>query len=162
MGAAGIAGAGLGAAQFLTAKQSADAIEQQSRFEAQTLQFQSEMALVQRREILKKSQDDIELRQQDTAKLIGTQRVNLAAQGIDIESGTAAELQIQAEEIGARDVATISNNAWRQAWGIQVQSQTLASEADFTRLSGTSRARTTFLSGAIQGGSTAVGGFRRG
>ena len=162
MGAQGIAAGGIGAAQLITAKQEADAIAQQSRFEAQSLEFQSEIVQIQKREILKKSQEDIGFRQQSTSRLLGNQKVNLAAQGIEIDSGTSLEIMEQTREAGARDVMTISNNAWRKGWGMDVESQTFRSEAEFAGLSGKAKARSTLATGGLAAAKTGLGGFKRG
>lgn len=52
---------------------------------------------------------------------IGSQRARLAAQGIDINSGSAKQLQDDAAAFSAMDVLTIRNNAAREAWGYKTQ-----------------------------------------
>jgi len=53
-------------------------------------------------------------------QLIGTQRSGFAANGIDVNSGTAAEIQDDTAAFGEFDALTIANNAAREAWGYRV------------------------------------------
>ena len=56
-------------------------------------------------------------------QLIGTQRTGFAANGIDVNSGTAAEIQDDTAAFGEFDALTIANNAAREAWGYRVGAQ---------------------------------------
>jgi len=56
-------------------------------------------------------------------QLIGTQRSGFAANGIDVNSGTAAEIQDDTAAFGEFDALTIANNAAREAWGYRVGAQ---------------------------------------
>lgn len=93
-------------------------------------------------------------------KFRGTQRSVLASQGIEVDSGTAADLQQEAVDIGIEDVQTIRNNAWRQAFGYRQQSVEAQFNADFARLEGqiaeaglNTQARFSLLGGAVKGAS---------
>lgn len=56
-----------------------------------------------------------------TGQAVGTQRSAQAANGIDVNSGSAAQLQDDTAMIGELDALTISNNAARQAYGYRIQ-----------------------------------------
>lgn len=56
-------------------------------------------------------------------QLIGSQRTGFAANGIDVNSGTAAEIQDDTAAFGEFDALTIANNAAREAWGYRVGAQ---------------------------------------
>lgn len=58
-----------------------------------------------------------------TGQAIGTQRSAQAANGIDVNSGSAAQLQDDTAMIGELDALTIANNAAREAYGYRVQAQ---------------------------------------
>lgn len=51
----------------------------------------------------------------------GAQRAALGARGLDLESGTAAEIQDQTDFFGQTDVATARNNGRREAWSDRAQ-----------------------------------------
>ena len=53
-------------------------------------------------------------------QMIGSQRSGFAANGIDVNSGTAAEIQDDTAAFGEFDALTIANNAAREAWGYRV------------------------------------------
>lgn len=55
----------------------------------------------------------------DLARLLGTQRTQLAGQGVDLNQGTALALREQTEAIGAEDIATIRENARREAYALR-------------------------------------------
>lgn len=56
-----------------------------------------------------------------TGQAIGTQRAVQAANGIDVNSGSAAQLQDDTAMIGELDALTIQNNAAREAYGYRIQ-----------------------------------------
>lgn len=64
-----------------------------------------------------------------TAAAIGTQRAGFAANGVDVNSGSAANIQDDTAQLGEFDALTIRNNAAREAWGYRTQSQTLRQSA---------------------------------
>jgi type II secretory pathway component PulM len=56
-----------------------------------------------------------------TQEVIGTQRAGFAANGIDVNSGSAGQVQNDSAALGELDALTIMNNAAREAYGYQVQ-----------------------------------------
>lgn len=58
-----------------------------------------------------------------TGQAVGTQRSALAANGIDVNSGSAANLQDDTAMLGELDALTIQNNAAREAYGYKVQAK---------------------------------------
>lgn len=59
----------------------------------------------------------------DTRGMIGAQRAGFAANGVDVNSGSAADIQDDTAALGELDALTIKNNAAREAWGYRKQSQ---------------------------------------
>lgn len=64
-----------------------------------------------------------------TAAMKGDQRAMLAANGVDLGTGSATEILATTEFMGKRDALTIRDNASRQAWAINEQAKGYASEA---------------------------------
>lgn len=58
-----------------------------------------------------------------TGQAVGTQRSVQAANGIDVNSGSAAQLQDDTAMLGELDALTIQNNAAREAYGYRVQAR---------------------------------------
>lgn len=80
-------------------------------------------------------------------RLRGQQRVGYAAQGVDIGSGTAADVQEETTAMGDLDAAQVKRNAFREAWGLSVG-------ADNSRLAG----RYAYKAGRNQAIGTVLGG----
>jgi len=54
-------------------------------------------------------------------QLKGTQRADLAANGVDLNEGSAAEIQASADILKQADMSTLKANAARTAWGYRVE-----------------------------------------
>lgn len=75
----------------------------------------------QARDVLDRGEEDVVAYRRDLAQLLGAQRLGAAAQGIDVNQGSAAQIRQQTETFGEQDVEMIRENARRQAWGIRTQ-----------------------------------------
>lgn len=88
---------------------------------------------------------------------VGTQRSVQAANGIDVNSGSAAQLQDDTAMLGELDALTIQNNAAREAYGYRVQAK-----QDILNASQTVQNGKTAAMGSILGGfGSAFGSFAR-
>lgn len=86
-------------------------------------------------------------------------RAGAAANGLDVNTGSPADLQISENEKGNLDTRTVSNNAALQAYGYQVQSTADTAQANLDK----SEASYDTASGIIKGigtlaGSPSIGG----
>lgn len=59
----------------------------------------------------------------------GSQRAQLGASGVDINSGTAGQIQEDTARLSEYDARVIENNALRQAWGLESDAAMLEYEA---------------------------------
>jgi hypothetical protein len=106
-----LVGGVIGAAGHL---QAGEMNQQLSEYNARVADLQADDALARGR--------DLEGRLRLKGKqLIGTQRVRLAAQGIDVTRGSALDVQADTAAELERDIITVRNNAAREAWGYRVQ-----------------------------------------
>ena len=55
--------------------------------------------------------------------LIGSQRAGFAGQGVDVNSGSAREVQQDAARLGELDALQIRANAQREAWGFNMDAE---------------------------------------
>lgn len=92
---------------------------------------------------------------QKTAQLIGAQRAAMAANGIDIGSGTPLRIQGDTAAVGELDALTLRNNAARAAYGYRSQAGDFTAsaglldrQADNYRRAGSIRAMTSIVGGA--------------
>lgn len=102
----------------------------------------------------------------EATKLNSTQKVRQAASGVDIDSGSAVDVREGTAMMAALDMATIQNNAIREAWGLKQQAESqrfaasrLKSDAESIRaqakldaLASKHRERATFVTGAARAG----------
>lgn len=82
-----------------------------------------------------------------TGQAVGTQRSAQAANGIDVNSGSAAQLQDDTAMIGELDALTIMNNAAREAYGYRVQAGQDLANAGQARTNASSKATGSILGG---------------
>jgi hypothetical protein len=67
---------------------------------------------------------------------IGSQRAGFAASNIDVNSGTAVDVQADAAFLGELDALTIRSNAAREAWGFKVQGENFRRGGQIARKEG--------------------------
>lgn len=68
--------------------------------------------------------------QRQGAALKSSQRVNMAAKGLDLGYGTAADIQDQTDFFTQSDVATTRTNAAKDAWGNRAQGANYQAQAN--------------------------------
>lgn len=133
----------------------ASAAKAQAEYQAKQARQNAELLEIQKREILTQGNDQAVDMSQQVSQLIGSQKVSLAAQGIEIDSGSAFDLQEEARNFGQQDIETIRNNAKKQAWGISIEQENLRKGADFTERAGEVQANNIMLANGLSAVNTA-------
>lgn len=82
------------------------------------------------------------------SQAIGTQRSAQAANGIDVNSGSSAQLQDDTAMLGELDALTIQNNAAREAYGYRVQANQDVANAKQVKKNAKQQAIGSILGGA--------------
>lgn len=90
-----------------------------------------------------------------TARLKGSQRAGMAANGVDLGVGTAADILTSTDLLGEVDAQTIRSNAVRNAWGYRSEATMQRASAD--SVSPGMSALTTLIGGS---GQVAEGWYR--
>lgn len=85
-----------------------------------------------------------------TAGLMGAQRANASASGVDAGSGSAADVQGDTARLSELDALTIRNNAAREAWGYQTQGALTQLAAKNTASAQRANSASTLLTGGAQ------------
>jgi len=96
-------------------------------------------------------------------QLQGTQRAQLAASGVDIGSGSAAQVLEQTVDFGIQDAITVKTNAYRQAFGLEKQAVNQRAAAKVSRAGRKFEQKATIIAGglkAVQSGTSAFGSFQ--
>lgn len=89
------------------------------------------------------------------AGLMGTQRANMAARGLDITDGSANSILQDTSFFGQYDENTVRANAAREAWGYKSQAANFGNEAAFRQSS--ADGRSPLLSGVMAGATAYYG-----
>lgn len=125
---------------FLGGQAEAKAAARRGRYEQQIYEMNATVAEWQAADAIARGREAEGRQRQETRGLVGAQRTSLAAQGIDIESGSAADVQADTEYLGELDRLTIRNNAARAAWGFQVDAVNLRQQGRLARMGGNAQA----------------------
>lgn len=88
------------------------------------------------------------LSRRQTEQVIGAQRTSLAGQGVDVNRGSALDVQADAAYLGELDALTIRNNAAKEAWGYRMQASDLTQRGKNAKREGEWGAYTTILGSA--------------
>lgn len=141
------------------------AARSQARFAVMQNETNAKFAEMQERDTLRRGKDMASARKAEASRTKSSTRAKMAAQGIDIDSGSAADVQSDIELAGELDAIQIENNAYREAFGFKVDASQSRFAAKIAQISGDFKARTTLLTSqgsafgsAIGVASKAVGG----
>lgn len=139
-GAATTAAAGLTTAQMITLGLSAagtavsaiGAYNQASTAKA-VAENNAKTAEIQAQDAQRRGEQDAQEVQRRAAAFKASQRVGLAAKGLDLGYGTAADLQDQTDFFSQNDAATVRTNAAKEAWSLRAQRANFQAEAAASR-----------------------------
>ena len=95
-------------------------------------------------------------KRQATAELISKQRAQLGASGIDLDSGSALQLQQDAQQLGEVDALRIRSNAQGQAAALSTKADLTLLEGTNARKAGQSKAFSSLLGGVSSALGTGV------
>ena len=129
---------------------SAGAAYQQGQVAKQTAENNAKMAEYAAQDAQKRGEEEATAIQRKGAALKSAQRVNLAAKGLDLGYGTAADLQDQTDFFTQSDVATTRTNAGREAWNSRARGQAMLSQGRADATNAMLQAGGSLLSGAGQ------------
>lgn len=102
---------------------SAGSAYQQGQAAKQTAANNAQMAEVAAQDAQRRGEEEAMAVQRKGAALKSAQRVSLASRGLDLQYGTAADLQDQTDFFTQSDVATTRTNARRDAWSTRARGQ---------------------------------------
>ena len=126
------------------------ALNARADFEDAQGDINARLSLMRAEDAMKRGDQSAAEYQKKASLIKGTQRANLAAQGIALDEGSALAIQEQTAEIAAKDVLNIKNNAWREAWGFEVEAMNHRGNAKMNALSMRGQADAALLTGGMQ------------
>ena len=121
----------------------------QGRIESDALKLNAMRAEVEAQDALRRGETEASKHLGATGRLIGSQRAAMAAQGVNIDSGSASMVTQDTAALGALDALTIRNNAYREAYGFKSQALGYAGQAKLTRMGARSAGYSTLLTGGL-------------
>lgn len=148
-----------GAAALATAGQAVSTISavRQSNFEARVADRNAQMERQSAQDAIERGRVEDARYQKQLSQRMGAQRAALAANGIDLSFGSAADFLTDTAVIGQEDSATIRENAMRETRGFEISAANYQGQASAAR----SRATGQAIGGALSTVSTALGGAQQ-
>jgi len=139
-----------GAVTAYGAVQQGQAQKKQARYQAGVERNNATIAGWQAQDATQRGQIEEQRQRLATARLRSSQRAGMAANGIEIDSGSPLDVLMDTAQLGELDALTIRSNAEREAYGFRSQSGNLMAQAGLTTMAG----RNAATAGYIGAGST--------
>lgn len=142
--AASSASAGIGSAitSGNAAKSSAD-------YQASVARTNATMAQMAADDAIRRGDINASKVRKQTKRAIGAQRAAFAAQGIEVDTGSAADVVDDTRSIGATEMITVKNNATLEAFGYKVQASQDTLAGKFAQITGRSAQRSSIITGGL-------------
>jgi hypothetical protein len=100
---------------------SAQAANEQGKAAKYAADYNAKMGEINARDVINRAALEQEKQRQKVNALRGSQRAAAGASGVDVESGSSAQIGEQTVVLGKEDELMIRNNAARSAWGYRAQ-----------------------------------------
>lgn len=140
----------LGAAALSGAYAQAEATKAQAKYNEQQARSAEMMAKMQADDALERGDSEAARVRKQGKQVVGAQRAMMAAQGLDLSSGTAQDLQTESYLTSADDALRVKNNAYREAWGYKAEGANKRAQARMESIGAKYSARSTLLTGGMQ------------
>lgn len=108
---------------FASQQREAKARQQQGTFEQQAYERNASLSDLQAADAVARGEQSAQIKGRDVRATIGDARTSYAGQGVQLDTGSAVDVQRDIASLGALDIATIRNNAAREAWGFTTQAE---------------------------------------
>ncbi len=142
MGASAAVGTVVAGSAFSAYSQTKAGNKQRERFERN-----AGFAEYQAQDALARGVVNTKRQRQATNQVIGAQRTSFATQGVDVNQGSALDVQADAQYLGELDALTIKNNAAKEAYGYHVQAEDYLQRGKYAQQEGEMGAINTLLGG---------------
>ena len=133
------------------AAKKAKALRQQGDYQSDMFDFNAKMSKIQAQDAIDRGDKEAQNYLLKGRQTIGSQRAALAAQGVDVSTGSAADVQADTAVSAAMGAVTIRSNAWREAMGYKAQGVNYQNQGFIAKTSAQNEARTTMLTGVAGG-----------
>lgn len=137
-------------ASLASAYSQSQSLKAQGRYQRAVAETNAKLAEMNADDALRRGDKEAARYLKQAKGVRGAQRAAMAAQGIEVDSGSAAEIQADTEKIAAENVVTIKTNAFREAWGYRVEGLNQSYAGKFASMAAGNQARDTLLTGGLQ------------
>lgn len=118
-------------------------------WQKQQFEFNKQIAEMQSKDAIRRGDSEARKVRKAGKQIIGSQRAALAAQGIEIDSGSALDIQGDTAYLSEMDALTIKNNAAREAWGYKMDALQSGYQGQMAQYAAQNKARSTLLTGGL-------------
>jgi hypothetical protein len=125
-----------------------DALRRQGDYARQQGDANARLSDLQALESYRKGSKEAANIKQKAGQVLSSQRAALAAQGLDLGSGTAADVQQDTQELSTLDAEVARNNAWREAWGFKAKALDQRTQGEQTQMAKRNEASMKNIEGA--------------
>jgi hypothetical protein len=141
-----------------TSELNAQLIEQGTELNAGVHDFNAAALEGQSKDAITRGKEQEAIFRKQIKGMIGSERASFAAQGVEISSGSAEQVQEDTAYQGELDALAIRTNAAREAWGYTVAAEGETLQAGATRKLGKLQAENTRKVGKAAANNARVGG----
>lgn len=118
----------------------AQAASLRGRFENDVAERNAKLAEMQRADVLNRGAFEENRFRGEVDQQVSSGRAAAAASGVDVSTGSAADVSATRSAVGELDALTLRNNAAREAWGYDVQAANSRMEGRLALLAGENEA----------------------
>jgi hypothetical protein len=117
-------------------KKAGDAAQRAANSQAELFDFNASVAEQQAADAVERGHDEEGRFRSSVRAMIASQRTGFAGQGVEVDVGSAREVQEDAAYLGELDAMQIRQNAAREAWGFKTEAIDLRMRGDIARKEG--------------------------
>lgn len=139
-----------GGSSLLSAYQQSQALKAQAQYTKDQNDTNARLADMQADDAIRRGNTEANKAVRQGDQMVSEQRAASAAQGIDINTGSAGDIQTETTALSQQDAEIMKNNAWREAWGFKTQAIDARNQGNLALVAGNNAARNTMLTGGLQ------------
>jgi hypothetical protein len=126
------------------------ALRSQGAYEKQQYDFNARVADAQANDAIVRGDKQANAIEKKVRMTVGEQRAAAAAQGLNPDAGSPADVQDETRMLGENDKLLITNNAWRESLGFKSEAASLRGKGAMAETTARHQANATLITGGLQ------------
>jgi hypothetical protein len=143
------------------ASKEAEAIEAQAAFNRWQSDQNAAIADISAEQSIFQGEEAVSQVRTEGDKILGAQRAGYAAQGVKVDTGSAADVATETRFNINKDIITLRNNAKKAAWGYKVEARNHRTAGKYGQQAAKNAANNTILTGGLKAFSQGLEGAGR-